>query len=112
MATKFNKIEESILNGINLTEGFLQKLFGFLARDKFAKDLKKAMKIAVDDPEVKASIADFQASRKRTLDQMADYCKLNPDSALCYGKFAKRYGFKFTKRGKAHYKHKDKNIRR
>ena len=95
-----------------MQEKFLKKLFGFLARDKFEKDIYKAMKIATDDPEVKAAFADFQAQRKQTLDKMANYCKKNPDSALCYGKFAKRYGFDMKKSGKVHYKHKGKNIRR
>ena len=51
------------------------------------------MKIANKDPEVKAALATFQATRKRTIEKLANYCEKNPDSPMCYGKWAKRYGF-------------------
>ena len=42
---------------------------------------------------------------------MSNYCELNPDSPLCYGKFAKRFGFDFNpsrKGKKARYRHRGK----
>ena len=75
-------------------------------RDKQVSKIEKAMKIAIDDPKVSAAIADFQASRKQTLDKMAEYCKRNPESSICKNTaFNKRYAFQF-KSGKASYKHK------
>tara|TARA_R100000005_G_C4968247_1_gene182215 strand:+ start:411 stop:764 length:354 start_codon:yes stop_codon:yes gene_type:complete len=112
MANNFNRIEEKILKQVNLTEGFLSKLFGMLAQKPLTRDLGKAIKIANDDPEVKAALSDFQKQRERTLDLMASYCLKNPDSSLCYGKFAKRFGFEFKpdrkKGAKVRYRHKGK----
>lgn len=128
MASKLNKFEQNILKEINLlteessiikeqklSEGFLDKLFGMLAAKPLTKALGKAMKIANKDPEVKAALASYLDQRDRTLDKMATYCDKNPDSPLCYGKFAKTYGFDFNPKRKkgqrSRYQKRGKHIR-
>ena len=129
MSSKLDKFEQDILKEMQslteadeitksqtLSEGFMDKLFGMLAARPLTKALGKAIKIAVKDPEVKAALADFQASRNRTMEKMATYCEKNPDAPLCYGAYAKKFGFDFNpkrKKGdKSRWKHKGRHIRR
>jgi len=89
-------IEQKQLTQINLTEGFMKKLFKLLMRGPLNRALKKGLKGAMDDPELKAKLADLQRAHKLAKDGMKDYCKKNPDSELCdkKGVFGRRYGFK------------------
>ncbi len=123
MASKLNKVEQQILEEINsisnaeeLSEGFLSKLFSVLAAKPLSRKLEKAIKIANKDPKVAAALSDFQNQRKYTLDLMSHYCEKNPDSPLCYGKFANTYGFDFDSRRKkgerSRFKHKGRHIRK
>ena len=72
------------------------KIFGMLAAKPLTNVLEKAIKTANENEEVKAALGKYLESRARTLDKMATYCEKNPDSPLCYGKFAKTYGFDFN----------------
>ena len=128
MASKIDKFEKDILKEIQflteeaaiikqqkLSEGFLDKLFGMLAQKPLTRALGKAIKIANKDPQVKAKLIDYLNTRDQTLDMMATYCDKNPDSPLCYGKFAKTYGFDFNPKRKkgerSRYQKRGKHIR-
>ena len=129
MSTKLDKFEQDILKEIQslteadkitksqkLSEGFLEKLFGMLAAKPMTRALGKAMKIANKDPEVKSALADFQAQRQRTIEKLANYCDRNPDSPMCYGAWAEKYGFDFNPKRKkgdrSRWTHKGKRYRR
>ena len=129
MSSKLDKFEQDILKEIQslteldkvtksqkITEGFMDKLFGMLAAKPLTKALGKAMKIANKEPEVKSALADFQAIRQDAIQKLSNYCEKNPDSPLCYGAWAKRYGFDFNpkrKKGdKSRWMHKGKKYSR
>ena len=87
-----------------------------LAAKPLTNTLEKAMKTANEDEEVKTSLAKFQAQRQRTIEKLADYCERNPDSPMCYGPWAEKYGFDFNpnrKKGdRSRWMHKGKQYRR
>ena len=45
--------------------------------------MKKAAKIAKDDPELQSALADLQSHRKRVGDLFKKLCKRNPDHPKC-----------------------------
>ena len=96
--------------------GILTRIFSMLAAKPLTKSLEKAMKTAIEDEEVKASLEDFQESRHKTMQKMANYCENNPDAPLCYGAYAKKFGFDFNpkrKKGdKSRWMHKGKKYSR
>ena len=86
-----SKIEQKILKEINLTEGFLTKVSAKIFKPRVEKTLKKLVKALDDDPELKATLADMAAIRKRLEKSDKSYCKKRPQSPLCKG--GKRISF-------------------
>jgi hypothetical protein len=80
-----NKLEQKALDKANeLNEGFFTNLFRNLFMSSSGKRaMKKAAKIAKDDPELQSALADLQSHRKRVGDLFKKLCKRNPDHPKC-----------------------------
>ena len=93
MSKKSNKLEEKLLQKINVHEGFLGKLFNLMMKRPIRNALKKGLDASKFDPELKAKLADLKRSREIAIDAMKTICDRNPGSALCQNKrLRKRYG--------------------
>ena len=89
---KSNKLEQKILDEINLSEGFLTKVLAKIFKPRVEKTLKKLVKTLTDDPELQSTLADMDRLRKELEKTDRNYCKKRPQSPLC-GKDGRRIPF-------------------
>jgi len=80
-----NKLEQKALDKANeLNEGFFSTLFRNLFLSSSGKRaMKKAEKIASDDPELQSAFADLNSHRDRIKTLFKKLCKRNPDHPKC-----------------------------
>jgi len=83
MANELNKIENQVLEQINLTEGILTKIVKRLYKRTVDRTLKGLIRQFEDDPELKAAMFDLQQTRERSKDVVTRYCKKHPNSEYC-----------------------------
>lgn len=83
-----NKFEKDSLEQINqLNEGFLSSLLKTLFFSSAAKrSMKKAQKIAKDDPEIKAALKGLVYHQDQIQDLIKNMCKRNPTHPTCKDK--------------------------
>ena len=80
-----NKFEKDSLKQINqLNEGFLASLMKSLFFSSAAKrSMKKAQKIAKDDPEIKSALKGLLYHQDQIQDLIKSMCKRNPNHPSC-----------------------------
>ena len=80
-----NKFEKDSLKQINqLNEGFFANLVKSLFFNSQAKrSMKKAQKIAKDDPEIQAALKGLTYHQDQIQDLIKNMCKRNPDHPTC-----------------------------
>jgi hypothetical protein len=80
-----NKFEKDTLKQINkLDEGFFASLVKGLFFNSAAKrSMKKAQKIAKDDPEIQSALKGLEYHQDQIRDLIKNMCKRNPDHPTC-----------------------------
>jgi len=80
-----NKLEKDSLSNINeLNEGFFTNLFKSLfTTSSHKKAIKKAKKIAKEDPKLASALVDLDYTTKSIRKMLKTLCKRNPDHPKC-----------------------------
>jgi len=80
-----NKFEKDALSQLsNLDEGFFSNLFRSLfSTSSHKKAIKKAKKIAKEDPELATALSDLSYTTKNIRKMLKTLCKRHPDHKNC-----------------------------
>jgi len=79
-----NKFEQDQMDQIReLNEGILSSIAKLFMSSKVKRKYKKVYKIAKDDPELQAALADLEDYHGRLNNILKTLCKRNPDHPKC-----------------------------